>query len=314
MAKILVVAEQRNNKLKSINFEVVTIAKKLSDDVDAIAIGSAIKEEAKSLENYGASIIHTYENADLENYSPEAYSKIITKLVKDNNYEVILLGTTSLGRDLAAHLGAKLEAGVAQDCIELNSNFEAKRPIFAGKAIATVKLNTEIKVFTIRANSVPVEEKPSNATIKTADFTIDFSVLVKEILSSASKKLDVAEASKIITGGRGMGGPENWNLIEDLATTLGAATGASRAVVDAGWRPHSEQVGQTGKVVSPQLYIACGVSGAIQHLAGMKTSKYIVAINKDPEAPIFKIADYGIVGDVHDVLPKLNEAFKTAMQ
>lgn len=313
MAKILVVAEQRNNKLKTINFEVATLAKKLSNDIAALVIGSSVNDAANELSKYGIENVHIVNNADLVNYSPDAYSSIVADLVRSEGFNVVLLGTTALGRDLAAHIGAKLDAGVAQDCTEINTDFTAKRPIFAGKALSTVEIKTDIKVFTVRANSSKAEENHVTVNLKEAGNNISFSTIVKEILSSASKKLDVAEASIIVTGGRGMGGPENWGLIENLAETLGAATGASRAVVDAGWRPHSEQVGQTGKVVSPQLYIACGVSGAIQHLAGMKTSKYIVAINKDPEAPIFKVADYGIVGDVHDVLPKLNDAFKSVL-
>ncbi len=215
-----------------------------------------------------------------------------------------------MGKDLSGRIGEKLSAAVAQDCIRVNEDFTAVRPMYAGKVLTTVQLETDVKIYTIRANSVKAEEKAVDANIKTADVAVDFLTVVKEIMTAAGKKIDVAEANIIVTGGRGMGGPENWNLIEDLAATLGAATGASRAVVDAGWRPHAEQVGQTGKTVSPSLYIACGVSGAIQHLAGMKTSKFIVAINKDPEAPIFKVADFGIVGDVMDVLPALNTEFK----
>ncbi|MCB0278192.1 MAG: electron transfer flavoprotein subunit alpha/FixB family protein [Calditrichaeota bacterium] len=313
MSKILVVAEQRDNQIKAISYEVATLAKQLSDDVSVLVIGSAISDAAKQFSAYGISDIHVVEKAEFLNYSYQVYTSLITQLVKSNSYDAVMIGATAMGKEVAAHVGAALKAGVAQDCTAVNSDLTAVRPVFAGKAISTVQINTAQKVFSIRANSVKAEEKAVEGKIVTENAGIDYSIIVKEILTSASKKLDVAEANIIVTGGRGMGGPENWHLIEDLAETLGAATGASRAVVDAGWRPHSEQVGQTGKVVSPQIYCACGVSGAIQHLAGMKTSKYIVAINKDPEAPIFKVADYGIVGDVFDILPKLNTELKKVL-
>ena len=310
MAKILVVAEQRENKIKDLSFEVATLAKTLSDSVSALVIGSAITDEAKRFGEYGISSVFTVEKDDFANYSPDGYANAVKKLVESENFDVVMLGASSLGKDLSGRVGEKIGAGVAQDCIQVNSDFTAVRPMYAGKVLSTISIDTDKKVFSIRANSVKTEKSESTVDLNSLDGSIDFKTIVSEILSSAGAKLDVAEANIIVTGGRGMGGPENWNLIEDLAETLGAATGASRAVVDAGWRPHSEQVGQTGKTVSPSLYIACGVSGAIQHLAGMKTSKFIVAINKDPEAPIFKVADYGIVGDVMDVLPALNEEFK----
>ena len=313
MSKILVVAEQRNNQIKAISYEVASMARQLSDDVSVVVIGSSIANEANNFAKYGISDIHIVEKSEYQNYSYQVYTSIISKLVETGKYNVVLIGATSLGKEVAAHVGATLNAGVGQDCIAVNKDLTAVRPVFAGKAISSININTDIKVFSIRANSVKAEEQSVAGKIVKEDASVDYSIIVKEILSSAAKKLDVAEASIIVTGGRGMGGPENWNLIEALAETLGAATGASRAVVDAGWRPHSEQVGQTGKVVSPKIYFACGVSGAIQHLAGMKTSKYIVAINKDPEAPIFKVADYGIVGDVFDILPKLNEELKKIM-
>jgi electron transfer flavoprotein alpha subunit len=312
MANILVVAEQRDNKIKSISYEVATYAKTLGE-VSGLVIGSAVSEEAKSLGKYGISNVSIVENADLANYSPDAYASAVTDVVNANNIDIILMGATSMGKDLAAHVGAKLGAGVAQDCIAINEDLTARRPMYAGKMIGTVKLTTDKKVYTIRANTAKAEESSINATVTAQEFTANAKVMVKELLVAANKKIDVAEANIIVTGGRGMGGPENWGLIENAAEILGAATGASRAVVDAGWRPHAEQVGQTGKVVSPSLYIACGVSGAIQHLAGMKTSKFIVAINKDPEAPIFKVADYGIVGDVMVVLPVLAEELKKVM-
>jgi electron transfer flavoprotein alpha subunit len=312
MAKILVVAEQRDNKVKGISFEIATMAKNLGDAC-GLVIGSSVAEEAKQFANYGISNIFTVENANLEKYSPDGYAEAIKSVVESEGIDVVMMGATALGKDLAAHVGSALDAGVAQDVIAINDDLTARRPMYAGKVIGNVALNSDKKVFTVRANTAKAEEASVEPNVSTKDFSGDFKSIVKELLVAANKKLDVAEANIIVTGGRGMGGPENWNLIEDLAGTLGAAMGASRASVDAGWRPHSEQVGQTGKVVSPSLYVACGVSGAIQHLAGMKTSKFIVAINKDPEAPIFKFADYGIVGDVMEVLPALNEELKKVL-
>jgi len=183
--------------------------------------------------------------------------------------------------------------------------------MYAGKVHATIRLTSPVKIVTVRPNVYSAAEAPAGAQTETVDTeAADFRAVVKEIISGAQGKLDVTEADIIVSGGRGMKGPENWNLIEDLAGLLGAATGASRAAVDAGWRPHDEQVGQTGKTVSPSLYIAVGISGAIQHLAGMSSSKYIVAINKDPEAPIFKVADYGIVADLFDVVPRMIDELK----
>jgi len=312
MAKVLVVAEQRDNKIKSISYEVATYAKSLGDVV-GVVVGSSVSEEAKSLGNYGIETVVAVEKAELATYSPDAYAQAVADVANEQGADIVLMGATSMGKDLAAHVGAKLGAGVAQDCIAINEDLTAKRPVYAGKLIATVQLSTDKKVYTLRANTAKAEEASVGVTVSAKEFAANPAVSVKELLVSANKKLDVAEANIIVTGGRGMGGPENWNLIENAAEVLGAATGASRAVVDAGWRPHAEQVGQTGKVVSPSLYIACGVSGAIQHLAGMKTSKFIVAINKDPEAPIFKVADYGIVGDVMEVLPTLADELKKVL-
>jgi electron transfer flavoprotein alpha subunit len=219
-----------------------------------------------------------------------------------------------MGKDLAPRIAAKLDAGIAVDCIALNveaGEIMATRPIYAGKALMDVKINSAKKVFALRPNvfsaGTPLDQK-AEVSVESVDAP---NLNVKNVeIKKAAGKLDVAEADIIISGGRGMKGPEHFGMIEELADVLGAATGASRAVVDAGWRPHAEQVGQTGKTVSPTLYIALGISGAIQHLAGMRSSKYIVAVNKDKDAPIFQIADYGIVGDIFEVVPKLIEEVK----
>jgi electron transfer flavoprotein alpha subunit len=258
----------------------------------------------------------TVENAKLEKYSTTAYAKILAEVCKQRNADVIFLSATSMGRDLSPRTAAKLEAGLAVDCTELKTegtDIIATRPVYAGKAYIDVKINSSIKMYSLRPNvfkSIAVNgEVPQIEKIEVKLDDSDFSSYVKEIVVS-NEKLDVAEANIIVSGGRGLKSPENYHLVEELAKVLGAAVGSSRAVVDAGWRPHSEQVGQTGKTVSPNLYIACGISGAIQHLAGMSSSKCIVAINKDKDAPIFQIADYGIVGDVFEILPALTEEFK----
>ena len=306
MSSILVFAEQRNGEIKKIAFENLTIAKKLGanlgSDVIAVLIGNSVSGLAGELEKYGADKVLTYQDANLENYNSEGYAKIVADAINDTQADVVIFGATAMGKDLAPRVAAKVNGSVATDVISVaaeDGDLKVIRPVYAGKVRTTVKLTAKIKILTIRPNIYLPEENPASASVeeKTADIG-DFKAVIKEIIAGAKDKLDVTEADIIVSGGRGMKGPENYHLIEALAQKLGAATGASRAAVDAGWRPYDEQVGQTGKTVSPSLYIAVGISGAIQHLAGMSSSKYIVAINKDPDAPIFKVADYGIVGDL----------------
>jgi electron transfer flavoprotein alpha subunit len=316
--KILAVLEQREGKLKKASFEVVSIAaklaKELSLEAEAIVIGNTV-ENINDIPVYGINKIIYFKNPGLENYSTSAYTGIIKEYASEVSPEIILLSNTSLGKDLAPHITVKLDAGCIMDIIELNTSAGeviATRPVYAGKALQEVKLLTKIKVLTIRPNVFsPVKtESPAHADITIKDVpTPDLSNRVVDY-KKADGKIDVAEADIIVSGGRGLKEPGNFKLIENLAEVLGAAVGASRAVVDAGWRPHSEQVGQTGKTVSPALYVACGISGAIQHLAGMSSSKYIVAINKDKDAPIFGIADYGIAGDALEIIPLLTDEIK----
>jgi electron transfer flavoprotein alpha subunit len=317
MAKILVYIEQRNGLIKKSSFEAAKtasdLALKLSTTAEAVIIGNEIAN-LDMIGGYGIKKINFLKHSDLQNYSSSAYNECLVKFISDNGFDIIIMAATSLGKDLAPHVAAKLDAGLAMDCVGLtleNNDIIALRPVYAGKAIINVKINSHIKVFVLRPNIFSAgEPSNTNAEVLIVNLeTVNLSVRVVDIKKSEGK-LDVAEADIIISGGRGMKGPEHFHLIEELAQTLGAASGASRAVVDAGWRPHSEQVGQTGKTVSPNLYIAIGISGAIQHLAGMRSSKYIVAINKDKDAPIFQVADYGIVGDIFEVLPKLIEEVK----
>jgi len=317
MGNILVFAEQRNNELKKIAFENLTLARKLSQesgisDIITILIGSGdIGALAADLGRFGAGKIEAYTHPDLAIYNGQAYAKVLADAIKEHDAKIIVMGATAMGKDLAPRVGARLNCPVATDCISanwINGELQIVRPIYAGKVRATIRLKSDIQLFTVRPNVVVAKEAP--ATPKYLSHETDPGTVTSktsEIISGDTEKLDVTEADIIVSGGRGLKGPENFHLIESLAKKLGAAQGASRAVVDAGWRPYSEQVGQTGKTVSPSLYIAVGISGAIQHLAGMSSSKYIVAINKDPEAPIFKFADYGVVGDAFEILPKLIE-------
>ncbi len=318
--KILAVAEQRNGQFKKTAFEVVkaarTIADKTAGDVIALVIGNNVSGIAAGLGGFGASKVIVAEDARLELYSTTAYSKIIAAVAKAENAEIVLIPASEMGKDAAPRVSIKLDAGLAAGCTALTVEgnvVKATRPVFAGKGMVDVTVNTAVKVFTLRPN-VFTAGNSSGASAAVEAFKIDltdsdFGARVTEVKLSSGKK-DVAEADIIVSGGRGLKGPEHFALIEDLAGSLGAAVGASRAVVDAGWRPHDEQVGQTGKTVSPSLYVAVGISGAVQHLAGMSSSKYIVAINKDKDAPIFTVADYGIVGDAFDVLPAMTAEVK----
>ncbi|HJV32847.1 MAG TPA: electron transfer flavoprotein subunit alpha/FixB family protein [Patescibacteria group bacterium] len=320
---ILAFAEQREGKFKKSAFEVTQAAKKLGGElgfgVTVVVVGDAVAGIAGELGAYGASRVLTVQDPRLHYYSTTAYAKVLAEVARRENAGVIFLPASQMGKDLAPRLAAKLSAGVAADCTALAVNggdIVATRPIYAGKAMVSVKVASPVKIFTLRPNvftASPVNGAAAaveQCTVELSD--ADFSAKATSV-KVAEGRPDVTEASIIVSGGRGMKGPEHFHLIETLADVLGGAVGASRAVVDAGWRPHDEQVGQTGKTVSPSLYIACGISGAVQHIAGMSSSKCIVAVNKDKDAPIFQLADYGIVGDVFDVLPALTAELKKTL-
>jgi electron transfer flavoprotein alpha subunit len=323
MSKILAFVESRDNKIKNAGFELASTAVKLAGSLGAEAeillIGSAVSQVAGELSAYGVKKAVIAEDPRLEKYSTTAYAKIVAETAKQRGCDIVLISATQMGKDLAPRVSAKLDAGLAVDCIDLRTEggeLIASRPVFAGKAIVEVKVDSPVKMYSLRPNVFKAEKVDGVSTdIEKIQIDLsdnDFSVKAKEVIVS-NEKQDVSEATIIVSGGRGLKAPEHYKLVEDLAASLGAAVGASRAVVDAGWRPHSEQVGQTGKTVSPNLYIACGISGAIQHLAGMSSAKCIVAINKDKDAPIFQVADYGIVGDVFEILPALTEEFKKVL-
>ena len=320
---IWIVAEQREGELRKISFELVSEGRRLADkmgqSVTAILLGSNIKEKASMLGKYGADKVIVADDNRLATYTTDAYVSVIAQLAQAHEPAIILLGASVQGKDLSGRLAARLGVGMAQDCVAFSladSNLVAKRPIYAGKAYATVTFRDSVpQIATARPNVFELNEpdESRSADLIDAEFSLDDSQLktnIVEFLQESGAKVDLTEAERIVSGGRGMKGPENYNILEELADLIGATVGASRSAVDAGWRSHSDQVGQTGKVVSPNLYIACGISGAIQHLAGMTTSKVIVAINKDPDAPIFQKADYGVVGDLFDVVPALTEEIK----
>lgn len=319
--KILAYLETLDGALKKTAFETITaaqtLAKQSGGSVVGLVIGSADTTQAGV---YGLADCLVAKHAHLEKQSTSAFAETIAQAAKAENAHVVILPASSTGKEIAPRLAVKLEAGLAPDTVAheiAGGDLIATRPVYAGKARLKVKITTAKKVVTIRPNVFTAKKADVAATVANRDFAPNLSDShVKATVISVSRntgKLDVAEADIIVSGGRGLKGPENFHLVESLAGTLGAAVGASRAVVDAGWRPHGEQVGQTGKTVSPTLYIAAGISGAIQHLAGMSSSKVIVAINKDKDAPIFQIADYGIVGDAFEVLPKLTEKVKSVV-
>jgi electron transfer flavoprotein alpha subunit len=309
------VLEQREGKLKKVSFEVLSFVSKLATelnlDSEAVVIGNEIVN-LNEISKYGIGNVIHFKSESLQLYSPSAYTEIITNYMKETGTGYLVLPDTALGRDLAPRISIRLNAGCIIDCIKVNTSsgdITAVRPVFAGRALIEVKIISNIKILTIRPNvfkPVIIDETASlNVTVKDI-ISPDLRTKTIEMIKSA-EKLDVSEADVIVSGGRGLKAPENFYLVEELAKALGGAVGASRAVVDAGWRPHSDQVGQTGKTVSPSLYVACGISGAVQHLAGMSSSKYIVAINKDKDAPIFSVADYGIAGDIFEILPALTK-------
>ncbi len=319
---ILIVAEGRDGSLRKVSYELVTvaneIAKGLGGAVEAVTLGNNIGKCAASLAKTGVSKVYQIDNAAMATFAPEVFTAALTEVIQKAQPAVVLFGATGFGKELGASVGARLDLGLITDCISFAVDGGAlvmKRPVYAGKAVATVKPKSLPVMVSIRPNIfAPAEEGSASAPIEQVDFTAPTPrAKVIEKVKKEAVAVDLAEAKIVISGGRGVKSAEGFEPIKQMANTLGAAVGASRAAVDAGWIDYSTQVGQTGKTVAPQLYIALGISGAIQHLAGMSSSKVIVAVNKDPDAPIFKVADYGIVGDLFDVVPVLNEEFKKVL-
>jgi electron transfer flavoprotein alpha subunit len=321
MANVWVIAEVKEGKLKKVSTELLTkgrdLASKAGGQLEGVLLGSGVEALAADMAKFGAAKVHVADSDALKDYVGEAFANAIAKLAEAEKPGIILIGASVYGKDLAPRLAAKLGAGLASDCTDMDvdgGKLTVVRPVYAGKALASVTFKTDIQVASVRPNLFAAAEGAGAGAVAKFDADCgDVKVSVKGQQMSGGDKIELTEAAVIVAGGRGCKDPKEgnaWQLLEDLAKTLNAAVGASRAAVDAGWRGHGEQVGQTGKVVNPTLYIAAGISGAIQHLAGMSSSKCIVAVNKDPEAPIFGVADYGIVGDLNQVLPLMNDEFK----
>jgi len=313
---VLVIAEQVEGVFRKVTFEVLSagrrLAGQLAGSVQAVVLGSGIEGLAAELGKYGAEKVFVADDPALADFTTEAYTNALAGLVGQIQPAVILLGATTQGKDLGARLSARLNAALATDAVGLGvdgGQVVATRPMYGGKVLADVVLTGAPAIVSVRPNTQAVESAAGAGSVEKA--AVKLGDLRSKVVGKQfeSGKVDLTEADAVVTGGRGMGGAD-YSAVEALAGVLGAAVGASRSAVDEGWRPASDQVGQTGKTVSPNLYVACGVSGAIQHLAGMSSSKVIVAINKDPEAPIIAKADYAIVGDLFEVLPALTEEIK----
>jgi electron transfer flavoprotein alpha subunit len=319
MSKILVFVEHTNGKLKRSASELLTAAKKSGGPVIALAVGAKSADLSAELGKYGTDEVLAVSSTDFENYNPELFAGAVTEAIQKSQATIVLASASSLGRDLFPRVAARLNTGIISDATEIQITGEdvvVKKPVYSGKAFAKMGFeNAPIKIVLMRANQLPISESTGPAKVTAfLPAKVDIGTLVKEVVKGTSEKLDLTEANIIVSGGRGLKEASNFKMLNDLAEVLGATVGASRAVVDAGWVSHGMQVGQTGKTVAPSLYIAVGISGAIQHLAGMSGSKVIVAINNDPNAPIFQKATYGIVGDAFEVVPKLIEEFKKALQ
>jgi electron transfer flavoprotein alpha subunit len=315
MATVLVLLERRGGELKRPSLQAVSVARRLAGDggrVDALALGDGAAGAAAAAGEAGADRVLAAADPGFDAYAPETYAAALADAVRESGCEIVLVAGTAMGRDVAARAAARLTTGLLSDLVEVErpaaGGLRGRRPVYSGKAFAWEAVpEARPAMATLRPNAFAVVPVPGKAAevVPFSPSAVTARVAATRIETPPRQELDVAVASVIVSGGRGLKAPEHFSLVRDLAQALGGAVGASRAVVDAGWIPHAHQVGQTGKVVSPSLYVACGISGAIQHLAGMSSSKVIVAINKDADAPIFKVATYGIVGDVFEVLPKL---------
>ena len=326
---IWVFIEQKNGRVQSVSYELLAkaqeLAKKLNTDVSGVLIGNKLTDQLDELIFCGADNIYLVEAAELANFQDEPYTNILVELVKKYKPEILLCGATNIGRSLISRVAINIKAGLTADCTGLDIDPDKKillqtRPAFGGNIMATIiSPNYRPQMATVRHKvfaPLAADKKRKGKIIKESFDSALYVSRTKllDIIDEIESTVNLSEADIIVSGGRGMGGPENFKILEDLAHVLEAAVGSSRAAVDAGWMPYSHQVGQTGRTVGPKIYFACGISGQIQHLVGMQSSKIIVAINKDPEAPIFKVATYGIVGDLFQVVPALTQAFKTALR
>jgi electron transfer flavoprotein alpha subunit len=313
---VLIFLDQADGHIKKSSFEAASYGAKLAQDLNASAEGIVlgnVQDDLPSLGKYGLNKIHTVKNDVLNNFDDEVFSHIIAEAAKNTSAKVIIFSNNFNGKSIAPRLSVRLKAGLVTGAVglpEISNGFIVKKSVFSGKAFANVSIKTEIKIISLNANAYKVSEGEGTAEVVELQVQIPESRVKVEAVNKVSGEIPLAEAELVVSGGRGLKGPENWAIITDLAKALGAATSCSRPVSDSDWRPHHEHVGQTGLTIAPNLYFAIGISGAIQHLAGVNRSKTIVVINKDPEAPFFKAADYGIVGDAFEVVPKITEAVK----
>ncbi len=317
---VLVLLEQRGS-LRRCAFEAATaagaIARCAGMELNAVYIGQSLGDETAALAGFGISKVFAYENEALRHYSNDAYVGIVEKLARELGAKVIIGSATALGKELCASVAARLGVDLGQDCVGLSwdGGLKAVKPIYAGKVLSEIRVEGVPAMASLRPNVVPVVREGGTPpeVIRRPMPEVSFRTVLKAVSEAAAGTVELAEAKIVVSGGRGIGGPDGWPVLRELCSVLGAALGASRAAVDSGWIHHSHQVGQTGKVVCPDVYFACGISGSIQHQAGMRTSRIIVAVNKDPEAPIFKICDYGIVGDLYEVVPLLTQEMKQSL-
>ena len=326
MANVLVFAETRAGELRKVAIESLAAARHIAEssgggEVHALVAGApGVAARAEQLGKHGADVVIAVEHAALANFDRESIAATLAARAKSASYRAVVLGFSAQGRDLGPRLAAQLDAPIVADVTEIGDasgdSLTVKHPGYANKVLITLVVTGAPVIVSVRPNAFApkvAERTPRTETMAPATDPAASRVRVKEVVEGAKGRPDLAEAPVIVAGGRGLKAPENFKIVEDLADAFGnAAVGATRAVTDEGWRPHADQIGQTGRQVSPQLYVAVGISGAIQHLAGMRTSKTIVAINKDKEAPIFKVADYGIVGDVLEIVPALTQAVREA--
>lgn len=313
---VLFLVESAAGKVKKASFEIASyaaqVAQQLGTDAVGLALGTVDAAELVALGVYGAKKIVHANNATFDNFDAGVYAKAIADAASTLSANVVTLSQTLTGKAVAPRVAVRMNAGIVSGAVGLpNSDFAIKKAAFSGKAFAYIKINSENKVISVVPNSVGATKVDGSAVVENIDLAPASSrITVKEVVRQQGDVAPLPEAELVVSAGRGMKGPENWGIVEELATVLGATTACSRPVADVHWRPHHEHVGQTGVAIRPNLYIAIGISGAIQHLAGVNQSKCIVVINKDPEAPFFKAADYGICGDLFEVVPKLTEAIK----
>jgi electron transfer flavoprotein alpha subunit len=310
MAEVLVLVEHVDGAPKKVTFELLTLARSLGEPA-AVFIGNGFDNAKDKLAEYGATKIYAATDAELDSFLVAPKAEVLAQVVQQSSPAAVLIPSTPEGKEVAGRLAVKLESGVITDAVAVEDGFVAKQSIFGGAINVASKVSKGTPIITVRPNSTAPEPSPAQPSEEQVSVTLSDAAKKAKILDRVTEKKggrpELTEAAIVVSGGRGLGDGSNFALIEKLADSLGAAVGASRAATDAGWYPHTNQVGQTGKTVSPQLYLAIGISGAIQHRAGMQTSKTIVAVNKDPEAPIFELVDFGVVGDLFNVVPQLTE-------